>query len=99
MSENVKIHVWSVIFEGDDTSSSSPIVGATQEQAHDNTLKYLIEWFEEWLDEFNDCFVNWSEFTSVDDIVAVANQESHGFSKIAIEREVHKLKASDLVHC
>ena len=96
MTKQINVHVWSVVFEDDDTSWAAPIIGATREQAHDGTLAYLIAWLEEHYEYYDDCLVNWSKFTCVDDIVVAANQEGFGFHKFEIESSIHTLKASDL---
>jgi len=95
MTKQINVHVWTITFEGDETWST-PIVGATREQAHDGTLAYLIDYLCEIYDAYDDDLINWRGFTSVDDLVTVANQEGGCFRRIEIEDEVHTLNASDL---
>ena len=96
MTKQINVHVWSVVFEDDDTSWAAPIVGATREQAHDGTLAYLIDYLCEIYEAYDDDLINWRGFTSVDDLVTVANQEGFGFHKFEIESSIHTLNASDL---
>lgn len=100
MTKLIQIHVYTIAELGEDGAYASAFVGATREHAHDAALDHMKDIMCERYAEEDDpsYIVDWRSFTSVREIVKVANKMfwSNCMEEFSEGYSVQTIKASDV---